>query len=293
MDSAHVRWREVVAFTVLAYVIAWVIWAPLWPVAWQALADGRTPATYQGGALTPLGMFAPAIAAVLMRVFVSRDGLRGSRGPRRAWRALLIAVAGPIVLVAVTVAVAVGAGLAELQLGYAGPTWQLLLLLLVVGTPVGTALAFGEEYGWRGYLLPRLLPLREVRAAIVVGLIWAPWHLPVLLAGINFPGKHPLAVLGVMTAAGLAMSLLFTRLFVASGGAVLAVAVLHGSLNAFSDRLADPAHLIGDPFVVSIGGVVGILLMLAAAVAAYRFRRARPADPLQAVPPLRSERQGG
>ena len=74
---------------------------------------------------------------------------------------------------------------------------------------------------------------------------------------------------------------------------MLAVAVLHGSLNAFSDRLADPAHLIGDPFVVSIGGVVGILLMLAAAVAAYRFRRARPADPLQAVPPLRSERQGG
>ena len=110
----------------------------------------------------------------------------------------------------------------------------------MVGTPISALLAFGEEYGWRGYLLPRLLPLGEVRASIVVALIWAPWHLPVLLVGLNFPGKHPLAVLAMMTAGVLALSLLFTRFFVAAGGAVVTVALLHGSLNAFSDRLADP-----------------------------------------------------
>jgi membrane protease YdiL (CAAX protease family) len=59
--------------------------------------------------------------------------------------------------------------------------------------PVGTALAFGEEFGWRGYLLPRLLPLGEVKAAIIVGLIWGPWHLPVLIVGLNYPGEPIIA----------------------------------------------------------------------------------------------------
>jgi membrane protease YdiL (CAAX protease family) len=148
-----------------------------------------------------------------------------------------------------------------------------LTSLLLVATPVSTLLAFGEEYGWRGYLLPRLLPLGEVRASIVVALIWAPWHLPVLLVGLNFPGKNPLTVLAMMTAGVLALSLLFTRFFVAAGGAVVTVALLHGSLNAFSDRLADPAHLAGDPFVVSVGGVVGILVTLAAVGVGYALRR--------------------
>jgi hypothetical protein len=282
VEAKRVPWLDVVVFTVLAYVIAWAAWAPLWPTIWQSLITGRTPSAYQGGNLTAVGMFAPAIAAVLMRLVVSREGVRGSLGPIRRWRAYLVAVAGPIVLVAATIGVSVAAGLGEFHLGGALPAWQVLLLLLVVGTPISAVLALGEEYGWRGYLLPRLLPLGEVKASIVVALAWSPWHLPVLLVGLNFPGKSPLAVLGVMTATALPLSLLFTRLYVASGGAVLAVALFHGSLNAFSDRLADSVHLTGDPFVVSVGGLVGILLTLLAAAAAYSFRRrARGADPLE------------
>ena len=271
--SALVAWREVVGFTAMAYVIAWTMWAPLWPAAVQSVVIGRTPSAYDGGPLAPLGMFAPALAALLMRLLVSREGLRGSLGPLRRWRWSVLAVLVPIAIVAATVTVATATGLAVFHLGGTQPMWVVLMLLLVVGTPVSTLLAFGEEYGWRGYLLPRLLPLGEVRASLVVALIWAPWHLPVLLVGLNFPGKNPLAVLGMMTAGVLALSLLFTRFFVAAGGAVATVALLHGSLNAFSDRLADPAHLAGDPFVVSVGGVVGILVTLAAVGVAYGVRR--------------------
>jgi len=271
--SALVAWREVVGFTAMAYVIAWTMWAPLWPAAVQSVVIGRTPSAYDGGPLAPLGMFAPALAAVLMRVLVSREGVRGSLGPLRRWRWSVLAVLVPIAIVAATVTVATATGLAVFHLGGTQPMWVVLMLLLVVGTPVSTLLAFGEEYGWRGYLLPRLLPLGEVRASIVVALIWAPWHLPVLLVGLNFPGKNPLMVLAMMTAGVLALSLLFTRFFVAAGGAVVTVALLHGSLNAFSDRLADPAHLAGDPFVVSVGGVVGILATLAAVGVGYALRR--------------------
>jgi uncharacterized protein len=270
--SALVSWREVAGFTAMAYVIAWTIWAPLWPGAVQSVVIGRTPSVYDGGPLAPLGMFAPALAALLMRGWVSREGVRGSLGPLRRWRWPVLAVLVPAVIVAATIAVATATGLAVFHLGGTQPTWEVLMLLLVVGTPVSALLAFGEEYGWRGYLLPRLLPLGEVRASVVVALIWAPWHLPVLLVGLNFPGKNPLAVLGMMTAGVLALSLLFTRFFVAAGGAVVTVALLHGSLNAFSDRLADPAHVTGDPFVVSVSGVVGILVTLAAVGVAYALR---------------------
>jgi membrane protease YdiL (CAAX protease family) len=270
--SAGIAWREVGLYTALAYVIAWAVWAPLWPAALHSVAVGLTPTAYEGGPLAPVGMFAPALAAVLMRLFVSREGLRGSLGPMRGWRLSLLAVLVPIAIVAVTIAVAVATGLGEFHLGGAQPAWTVLVLLLVVGTPLSALLALGEEYGWRGYLLPRLLPLGEVRASIVVALIWAPWHLPVLLVGLNFPGKDPLSVLLMMTVSGLALSLLFTRMFVAAGGAVLTVALLHGSLNAFSDRLADSAHLLGDPFVVSVGGGVGILVTLVAVLVAYALR---------------------
>jgi hypothetical protein len=282
--SALVAWHEVVGFTAMAYVIAWTMWAPLWPAAVHSVLIGRTPSVYDGGPLAPLGMFAPALAALLMRVLVSREGVRGSLGPLRRWRWSVLAVLVPIAIVAATIAVATTTGLAVFHLGGTQPTWEVLTLLLLVATPVSTLLAFGEEYGWRGYLLPRLLPLGEVRASIVVALTWAPWHLPVLLVGLNFPGKHPLAVLAAMTAGVLALSLLFTRFFVAAGGAVVTVALLHGSLNAFSDRLADPAHLAGDPFVVSVGGVVGILVTLAGVAVAYALR-GRPGH-RSAAPPV-------
>jgi membrane protease YdiL (CAAX protease family) len=270
-SSDLVRWREVAGFTALAYVIAWTVWAPLWPAALQSVVVGWTPSAYGGGSLAPVGMFAPALAALLMRLLF-REGVRGSLGPLRRWRWSVLAVLVPIGIVAVTIAVATTSGLAVFHLGGAQPTWEVAILLLLVGTPVSALPAFGEEYGWRGYLLPRLLPLGEVRASIVVALIWAPWHLPVLLVGLNFPGKGPLAVLTMMTAGVLALSLLFTRFFVASGGAVVTVALLHGSLNAFSDRLADPVHLAGDPFVVSVGGVVGILVTLVGVIVAYALR---------------------
>jgi membrane protease YdiL (CAAX protease family) len=45
---------------------------------------------------------------------------------------------------------------------------------------------FGEEFGWRGYLLPRLMPLGQNWAILVSGVIWACWHLPLnLLYGAN------------------------------------------------------------------------------------------------------------
>ena len=78
-SSDLVRWREVAGFTALAYVIAWTVWAPLWPAALQSVVVGRTPSAYGGGSSAPVGMFAPALAALLMRLLF-REGLGGVNG---------------------------------------------------------------------------------------------------------------------------------------------------------------------------------------------------------------------
>ncbi|WP_133116520.1 CPBP family intramembrane glutamic endopeptidase, partial [Amycolatopsis antarctica] len=62
-------------------------------------------------------------------------------------------------------------------------------------------LFLGEEIGWQGYLLPRLLPLGTPRALLVMGVLWALWHLPAVLLGGQFPGYGrviavPAAVIG-------------------------------------------------------------------------------------------------
>ena len=53
--------------------------------------------------------------------------------------------------------------------------------------PVLNALfTYGEEFGWRGYLLPKLLPLGNRRAVLLSGVIWGLWHAPLIAMGHNY-----------------------------------------------------------------------------------------------------------
>ena len=53
-----------------------------------------------------------------------------------------------------------------------------LLISIAIGALLG---ALGEEVGWRGYLLPHLMPLGRTRAMLVTGFLHGVWHLPVML----------------------------------------------------------------------------------------------------------------
>jgi CAAX protease family protein len=275
-SATTVAWRHVVGFVLLAYGIAWAVWAPAMGDALHAIASGRTPSSYTAPSFAVLGMFAPAIAAVIMRLFVSKEGLKGSLGPVRGklrWYA--VAILGPALFVTATVAIGTVTGISEFTLGVDKPLVYVWLALLLINTPLTAVLTFGEEYGWRGYLLPKLLPLGEVRASAIIALIWAPWHLPLLMVGLNYVNKDPLAVMAFMLLFTLGLSMALTRLFVAAGGSVLVTTFAHASLNAFGDRLSDSAHLSGDPFLVSVGGLLGFALIALVLAAAYGYRRRR------------------
>jgi membrane protease YdiL (CAAX protease family) len=237
-------------FTILAYGFAWALFLPLVPNIFDLLTADRTPSELGVSKVFVLGMFAPTAAAVVMRLFVSKEGLKGSLGPLRVWRFYGLALLIPAIVVALVI------GIDELT-GWGEFTWDETLPIWLAYPAVGigalflAVLTFGEEYGWRGYLLPKLLPLGEVKAAVIVGLIWGLWHAPLLLAGLNFTNVNPLASIGLFLVAPIAISLIFTRMYVAAGGAVLVAAVVHGSFNAYSDFLATPDHLSGNQLVVT------------------------------------------
>lgn len=90
-------------------------------------------------------------------------------------------------------------------------------------------IAFGEEYGWRGYLQSELLKMGRVRGVLLLGVIWGVWHWPLILMGYNYPG-HPLLGIVLMTlyTTGLAVVLGYAVL---RSGSVLLAAYLHALNN--------------------------------------------------------------
>src|SRR5215207_5637589 len=277
---AHVNWREVIFFVVLAYGLAWA-WSGffLLPYLGDLLTQSTTPTDMveRLGAVTTLPtMLTPMIAALFMRLFVSKEGLKGSLGLLRSPIYYLAALVIPAVFVTAVVLITTqavvipgGAPLGEFR--WSEASGFVYLMLLVIALPV-TVFTFGEEYGWRGYLLPRLLPLGEVRASVLVGVIWGVWHLPLLLAGLNYPGVNVWLAIIVFTFVTVALSFTYTWFFVASSGSVLILAVFHASTNQFTDTFWVPPLLsVATPFAPSL--VSAVLIMAVVVVVYGLFRR--------------------
>jgi hypothetical protein len=276
----HVAWREVILFVVLAYGLAWA-WSGFWllPYLGDLLTRSTTPTDMLGrlGPAATLGtMLTPMISALIMRLLVSKEGLKGSLGLLRSPKYYLAALVVPPVFVTAVVLVVQALGLGEFRWSETG--WFAYLMLLLIALPL-TLFTFGEEYGWRGYLLPRLLPLGEIRASVMLGVIWGVWHLPLLLAGLNYPGVNVWLAIIIFTFVTVALSFTYTWFYVASSGSVLVAAVYHASTNQFSDTFWVPPLLSGaNPFAPS---VVSAVLIMALVVVVYKlFRRSvRVEDP--------------
>jgi membrane protease YdiL (CAAX protease family) len=88
------------------------------------------------------------------------------------------------------------------QFGFDTPLPSWLMILGIIFTTltfapiINTVFAFGEELGWRGYLLPALLPLGKIKALIISSVIWGLWHVPfVILLGMHYGEQNLLGAL--------------------------------------------------------------------------------------------------
>jgi len=118
--------------------------------------------------------------------------------------------------------------------GESVPAWLVVLiqaaLSLTLAPLFNTLFGLGEELGWRGFLLPQLLPLGQGRAILLSGLVWGIWHAPAILQGHNYPSQPVLGVF-LMTVFCILMGAIFAWLYLRTRSP-WAPALAHGSLNA-------------------------------------------------------------
>jgi membrane protease YdiL (CAAX protease family) len=108
--------------------------------------------------------------------------------------------------------------------------WIILFQGLIAGLTVNAVAGFGEELGWRGFLLSEFKNMKFIKASIIIGFIWGIWHAPLILMGHNYP-QHP--QVGVLMM--IVLSILLTPLFVyitIKSKSVIAASIMHGTMNA-------------------------------------------------------------
>jgi len=280
-----------VLYVAVAYALAWAVCLPLW------LGPPGTGARF-GKLLAVAMMWTPALAAWLALRAERSGPAAPSHPPGGLRRALAVTGAPPglwrwVALAWVSVPVFclaapfVGAafGLYQLDLQHFSGFRALLqasgrggevaaegvgglvatqLALIWVAPALNLPFALGEELGWRGYLLPRLLPLGQLPALALSGAVWGLWHAPLILKGHNYPNAPELGVL-LMVGFCVVFGVLFGWLRLASGSVWPAV-IAHGALNGAGgvSQLLFRAGAPPDPVVAGITGWTGWLLPLAA-----------------------------
>lgn len=192
MKNKSVTIKRIILFCVLA-VVPLCIAVPILNHAYDAPIFTSEKGVTAAYALGVFGMFAPSLAAVLTRL-ITKEGFSDSylglncKGNLRYYLAAVL-VKPAEALIAMLLICAV---LLKLPLADAFSDEQISQKIAAVLVQLGTSIilffpAFGEEWGWRGYLMPKLMQVMNKPAAIVVGgLIWGLWHAPLTIAGHNF-----------------------------------------------------------------------------------------------------------
>lgn len=282
--------RPIALFLTLAFGLAWLVTLPLW------LGEGISSPLFTVVALAM--MATPAIAAV---VVVLKTEPRGSRAQalglrlvgskRRLLGFLGLALVTPIALIAIALVVGSLLGVytadletfsgfsafVEAQLAAGGldplpmPIGTFVVIQCASILPaalINTIPAFGEELGWRGWLLPKLLPLGTLPAIAVSGIIWGLWHAPVILLGHNYPGVPGWLAMLTMVGMCIVVGAIFGWLRLRSQS-VWPAALAHGSFNAAAGMglLFSSADAPFDPTVATILGWTGWIVPAAIVVA--------------------------
>jgi membrane protease YdiL (CAAX protease family) len=118
-------------------------------------------------------------------------------------------------------------------------------LNLTAGTLLSAISATGEELGWRGYMLTRLIDAKLPRPVLLGGVIWAAWHMPLIFAGVYAVGRVPWLSPPTFAVTIIAASFVFARVRLESGSVWPAV-LLHSSWNALIQGTFDKFTHGGD-----------------------------------------------
>jgi len=250
MSAGNKTTKGILAYLFITFAMAWSFWCI--PLLFGLTLRSQFYILF----LLP-GAFSPAVAAIIVRRWVTREGFADA-GLRLNLRNnllyYLIAWLLPLLVVAVIVLLAVILGLSTPDFSMERAMNSLAngqnpletipralrfplvgVLQALLAAIIATPLLWGEEFGWRSYLQIRLMAHRPLPAAIITGLIWGIWHYPVNLQGYNYPDNRILGlfIFPVFTVL-LSIILGWLRL---KTGSIWSASLAHAATNAIGGGL--------------------------------------------------------
>jgi len=158
--------------------------------------------------------------------------------------------------------------------------WIALIQGLIAGVSINAVAGFGEELGWRGFLLREFDYMGFWKSSAIIGLIWGIWHTPIILQGHNYP-QHPMIGVFMMIVFCLLLSPIFSYIRLKSKS-VIAASIIHGSLNATSG-LAIMVVRGGNDLTIGVTGVAGFLVLLVTNLFIFLLDRSVREKPLSFI----------
>jgi membrane protease YdiL (CAAX protease family) len=253
VNAAKMRPPRWLSYLLIACGYSWILW-----FAAIASQRGWIPFRFTPG---PVGSFGPAIAAFL--VIGSRDrrvallkSLVTYRGAK-AWLLLAALVPVAITLVAIGAHATFVGALPRPILAPLVWTPVVTLLILVLGGPLG------EEPGWRGLAVPEIAARHGfLQTSLAVAAMWFVWHLPLFwLGGAAQQGSS----IALFTATLCGLSVLFTRLYLATAPSLVPCLVLHTSVNVTSFGVPYILPGVADSRAYNIAFLMSVLVAAVAA----------------------------
>ena len=248
-------------FLLFTFLITWAVWVPN-VLAPESLA----------GTLAWFWTYGPAAAAVIVAAIAGSLRELGARLVRWrvGWRWYAVVLLGPAAFYAAVAALHAG-------FGWTGKLAQPDVLRVSLASLVPLFLLFaltdglGEEPGWRGFALPRLLErTSRLNASLLIGVVWAVYHLPLFwTVGRPLYGQPFLILLVELPA----MSVLYTWVFQHTAGSALLAILFHASGSAWWSVFVATVSAAEADSLRSILIVVLLKWLLAAAVAVSWLRQ--------------------
>jgi membrane protease YdiL (CAAX protease family) len=219
-----------------------------------------------GEASLMVTMLTPAVAAVIMvTVIAPEGGFRASvarlglaRAGLKGWP---LAIGGPALIHLAGLLLLSVLGLTALVAPQIAGSGAGVVVKILVGFLIGTALALGEEVGWRGYMLPCMQGVGIVTTLLLVGLLHGLWHLPLLWTTDYYhaTGNRWIAAplfLITLTLAGVFYG--FLRIWT---GSVWPVAVAHAAANMAWEIATEVSHTKSGMVLEYVGGESGLIMI--------------------------------
>ena len=228
----------------------------------------------QGYVMFAVWSFTPTVATLIMLLVVTREGYS-----KEGWKSLglhrlglsvwWIAFGVTLLITVVASAVVWATPLASLAVpegGIINPVINFLIQFVILAL----TFSLGEEIGMRGYLQPRLMSLGRTRGLLLVGLVWATWHMPLyyFMAKL-FPVGNVLFFLPLFYGTIVAASFIFGYLRIYTGStwpASIAHSVHNaawgvlGALTVTTSPVLVNLYLVGDyGILIVVGTVIGAI----------------------------------